>query len=67
MRLIGLCLIKIVLYVSHNARMSLDHIYEFSYLLILLLQVISQGFIVLKQIFVLLIQGFKLSSCLCKV
>ena len=44
--------------------MPLDYIYELSDFLILVLYIISQDLVMLKELFVLFIEVFKLSRCL---
>lgn len=54
-------------YVMHHTCVTLDNIDEFANFLILIQQVISQGFVVFKKIFILFIQSFQLSCRLQKI
>lgn len=47
--------------------MTLDHINKFAHFLVLVLQVVPQGFVVLKQLFVLLVQRLQLAGSLREV
>ena len=63
----GLCLVKLVFDVSHHAWMPLYHVDKFAHFLILVLQVVSQSLVMLKQVLVLLVKRLELAVDFCEV
>jgi len=59
--------VQLSFYLQQDRWVTLDHINKFAHFLVLVLQVVPQGFVVLKQLFVLLVQRLQLAGSLREV